>query len=173
MDDFLAASRVASRNPRRFWRLTALLTVGVALGAFTYVSWTGLRDDLRAVDGDLATTAADLDTASVKLVRRYTTLAKVRSDLSDSRDELRQRTEARDAIEDRVIAAQAALDKTNGRIGDRSAELLQREANLALLGRCFVGASEALNQIAVADFAGFSATLQEVNNACSSARSDL
>ena len=169
MDD----SFIAARKRRRWLRLAALLTVGAALTSVAYVSWTDLRDDLRAVDGDLTATAADLDTASVKIVRRYTTLAEVRADLAASRDELRRRTEARDAAEDRVIAAQAKLEKTNGVLGNRSSELVQREANLALLGRCFVGASEALNQIAVADFDGFSATLREVNNACSSARSDL
>jgi len=167
------ASGNATRGFRRWWRLAALLVVGAALTALTYSSWTGLRHDLRAVDSDLATTGASLDSASLKLVRRYNALAAARADLADSRDDLRRRTEQRNTVEGRVIAARAALEETDAQIGDRSTELLQREANLALLGRCFVGASEALNQIAVADITGFGATLREVSNACSSARSYL
>ncbi len=169
-DDSLPSTK---KRRHRWWRLAALLAGGVALTSITYVSWTDVRDDMRAVEGDLAATAADLDGTSVKIVHRYTTLAEVRADLAASEDALRRRTEERDALEDRVIAGQASLDKTNGLIGDRSSELGQREANLALLSRCFVGASEALNQIAVADLSGFVATLQEVESACSSARAVL
>lgn len=166
-------SLIATRARRRGWRIAALLGAGAALISLAFVSWTDLRDSLRVVDRDLASTAADLDTSSVRLIRRYTALAEARADLTASREALRQRTAARDATEDRVLATQAKLERTNGLINDESSDLWQREANLALLSRCFVGASEALNQIAVADIAGFTSTLREVNAACSSARADL
>ena len=167
-DDWL----LASRTPRRWWRLVTLVAVGAVLVATTSASWTRLRGDLRAVDTDLTATGSDLDTVRADLVDRYTRLAAVRADLSASRSTLRGRTHERDVAERRVIAAQSALEETKGLLGQRTSELGRRETNLALLNRCFVGASDALNQIAVADFSGFAETLRGIKDVCAAARAE-
>ncbi len=169
-DDSILSSR---RSRRRLWRLVALVVAGVVLTSLASVLWSGLRDDLRAVDDELTLTADRLDATGSRIVRRYAALAAARADLDSAHDLLRRRTGARDAAEDRLIATHAALEKRNGLVGERTSEIGRREANLVLLSRCFVGASEALNQIAVADVAGFTATLRDVEGACSAARAEM
>lgn len=168
-DDLLLAAR--RRRRPRLWLVALLVVSGAPLIAFAHALWSDTADDLRSVDDDLTATAGDLDTAAVHLMQRYNTLSGERAVLDAAKADLARRTDERGAAEDRLIAAQARLDETNGNIDQRTEELGAREANLALLNRCFVGASEALNQISVADTVGFARTLGEIGDVCAAARS--
>ncbi|MCZ7536612.1 MAG: hypothetical protein M5T61_12375 [Acidimicrobiia bacterium] len=166
-------SILSGRKPRRrHWRMAALVVAGLVLISLAQVAWTGLRDNLREVDAELTATAGRSDATRVRIVRGYESLAVARAELAAAEATLRRRTRARDAVEARLIASQSALDDRNNLVDDQSSEIGRREANLVLLSRCFVGASEALNQIAVADLTGFVATLREVEGACTAARAD-
>ena len=170
-DDRIISPR--PRTGRRLVRLAVLLLVGCALLVVARHSWSGLSDDLRAVDVDLSDTAGDLDDATVDLTRHHATLVEDRADLAAAEQHLARRVDERKAAEDRLIAAEGTLDDTNSDVAHRTGELGQREANLALLNRCFVGASEALNQIAVGDTLGFATTLREIRGVCTAAREGM
>lgn len=168
-DDLLLAVR---RRPRhRLWLVALLVVSGGPLIAVAQALWNDTARELRAVDDDLTVTAGDLDAAAVDLMQRHNTLSEERAVLDAAEADLARRTGERGAAEDRLIAVQGRLDETNGHIDDRTNELGAREANLALLNRCFVGASEALNQISVADTSGFARTLAEIGDICAAARS--
>jgi hypothetical protein len=135
-----------------------LLVVNTSRGR---VSTTAAR--LRAVNTELVATQRSLETAAAA---RDVAVAQQQA----AQAVLAQRSIERDASYSQYQALERQLHKQQGTLTSTTTDLTQRFVRLGYLNQCLAGASKALNQASVADYAGLAATLKSVQLQCTAAK---
>jgi hypothetical protein len=132
---------------------------------------------VNSAKGPVSTTATQLRTVNAELVaaqRRLETAAAARdvalAQAQAAQARLAQRSIERDAASSRYQAIERQLHHQQNSLTATTTDLTQRFTRLGYLNQCLAGASKALNQAAVADYAGLAATLESVKVQCIAAR---
>jgi hypothetical protein len=121
---------------------------------------------LRAADTELVSTQRRLETAAAA---RDVAVAQAQA----AQAAFEQRSIERDASASRYQAIEQQLHQQQTNLTSTTTDLTQRFTRLGYLNACLSGASKALNQAAVADYAGMLVTLQSVNLQCIAAKAGI
>lgn len=172
-EEQIATRRVGGTRRRHCWRLTGLLVVGGTVLGVGGSAWLETRRDLQELDAMLAEVDARLPEVSGTLISDRAELDAALGDLEQARETLAKRTAERDLSRGELEATRRELDDYRDQLEGRRIELQEREASGLLLDACLLGASEALNSVAVADLVSFARTLEEIADTCAEAGEDL
>lgn len=173
VDEELVAGRVGGSRRRLWWRLTGLLVAGgTVVGVSTHL-WLQTRRELQELEARLTEADARLPEVSAGLISDRSDLDVAQEALGEARETLARRTAERDRSRAELEATLLELDDRRQQLQGRQTELQERETSGLLLEACLLGASEALNSVAVGDLASFARTLEKIGDTCAEAGAEL
>lgn len=172
-EEQIATRRDGGTRLRRCWRLAGLLVAGGTVLGVGGSTWLDTRRELRELDAMLAEVDARLPEVSGMLISDRSELDAALGDLEQARETLAKRTAERDRSRAELEATRRELDDHRDQLEGRRIELQEREASGLLLDACLLGASEALNSVAVGDLVSFARTLEKIADTCAEAGEDL
>lgn len=173
IDERLDAARPGRTRRRLFWRLTGLLVVGGTVVGVGSHLWLQTRRELQELEAHLTDVDVRLSQVSGGLISDRSDLDAAQESFGTARETLARRTAERDRSLAELEATRRELDDHREQLEGRRVELQEREASGVVLEACLLGASEALNAVAVGDIGSFARTLEDIGETCAEAGQDL